>query len=209
MASFESNLSTSPLSIQGSIAASLTQLGRTIDDYEAFSKNETDEVKLEKANNRIRNFRTEISELRKKFQELKSKRDELTQEANRSELMRRHTSTQQNTASDNPFSSSGSTNGSGMSQAEGMYKEHQSLSRGNAMLDDILEMGHASFDQLVESNQILKDMQVKLTGTLGTLGVSQETIRTITKVAKTDKFIFYSGAFTLFFLIYLFWRWMK
>jgi uncharacterized coiled-coil DUF342 family protein len=55
----------------------LTSLSRTVDDYSALSKQELIPAKQEKAFERVKNFRAELSELRQQFDELKKEREDV------------------------------------------------------------------------------------------------------------------------------------
>lgn len=90
-----------------------------------------------------------------------------------------------------------------------MHKEHSTLARGNQQLDEILEMGREAYEELVASNEYLRKFQEKITGSLLTLGVSQETIRSVEKRAFKDKWIFYGGAFFMFVLFYYLLKWLS
>lgn len=207
---FESNISTAPLSLLGSIAANLTTLSKTIDEYETLAKNETIPEKQEKAKIKLQTFRTDIQEARLKYQELKRKKDESSEEANRSELLNRrpHGHGTNGQSSANPFDTeTSSSSGSGLTYNQGLHKERDTLSRGNQQLDEILEMGREAYEELVASNQMLRRFQEKITGSLITLGVSQETIRSVERRAFQDKWIFYGGAFVMFVLFYYILKW--
>lgn len=60
----------------GQIAASLSSLSRTIDDYSALSKKELIPEKQEKAFERVKNFRTELTDYRAQFERLRKEREE-------------------------------------------------------------------------------------------------------------------------------------
>ncbi|KAH3679218.1 hypothetical protein WICPIJ_008687 [Wickerhamomyces pijperi] len=209
---FESNLTSTSLSLQGTISVNISSLGKTIEDYETFGKNEIDEVKQEKFQTRLTNFKRDIIELKARFTDLKTQREESIQEKNRSELLRRNT-VQQQASTDNPFSTNlqqqqqKQQQQSSMAYNEGLFKETNILQRGNAQLDEILEMGHQAMDELVHSNEIIRNFQRKLNGSLTTLGLSQETIRMIDKRAFQDKWIFYGLLVLFIVLCYFFWSW--
>ncbi|KAJ8119973.1 hypothetical protein ONZ43_g3199 [Nemania bipapillata] len=48
--------------VLGSLSASLTAFSRTLDEYSALAKQELNPAKQEKAHERLRNFRTELSQ---------------------------------------------------------------------------------------------------------------------------------------------------
>lgn len=73
----------------GSLSASLTAFQKTIDEYNSLAKQELNPAKQDKATERIRNFRTELSEYRKEFDALKTARDEGLHSQNRAELLGR------------------------------------------------------------------------------------------------------------------------
>jgi Golgi SNAP receptor complex protein 2 len=191
---FEQDVAGSPLSLQGTIAANITQLVKTLDDYESFMKNETDE-KLERAQLKLSAFKRDLTDFKKKFQELKRMREEMNQEVNKSALLNRKPQT-----SENPYH---------QTYADGLYHEHESLARGNQQLDEILQMGREAFEELVHTNRILSRMSNTLTGSLTTLGVSQDTIRTIERRAREDKFVFWGCVVVFFVICYLMLRWLK
>ncbi|CEP20362.1 Protein transport protein BOS1 [Cyberlindnera jadinii] len=203
---FEEDVASAPLALQGSIAAGLTQLTRTIDEYEGFVKQETDDDKKVKVELKLSKFRTDCAEMKRKLQELKRSREEMTQALNRSALLNRRPQ-----ANDNPYGvqqdQQQQQQAPSLGYAEGLHKETDILARGNAQLDDILEMGREAFDELVSSNRTIQQIGQKLTGTLGTLGVSQETIRLVERRAKEDKFVFWGCLIVFFVLCYYFYKW--
>lgn len=105
------------------------------------------------------------------------------------------------TMSDNPYHNQ-------LSMQEGLLKENDILRKGNQQLDDILEMGRETFEELIASNEMIRNFQNKITGSLDTLGVSRETIKIIEKRAFQDKWLFYGGAALLFFLFWYLLRWL-
>lgn len=60
----------------GQISASLASLSRTIDDYSALSKRELIPTKQEKAFERVKNFRAELSEYKARFEQLRRERED-------------------------------------------------------------------------------------------------------------------------------------
>jgi len=55
----------------GQISASLTSFARVIDEYNKLAKQEPVETKKDKAVERVKNFKTELSEYRDRFDALK------------------------------------------------------------------------------------------------------------------------------------------
>ncbi|ODQ77891.1 hypothetical protein BABINDRAFT_9868 [Babjeviella inositovora NRRL Y-12698] len=210
LTSFDENVATAPLSLQGQITSTLTALTRTVDEYADLVKQEVNSDKKAKAEGRLERFRTDIDQSRKEFQRLKNKRDETLQEANRSELLGRRT---QATASDNPYSTSTPYQGQqqqfDMSYTDGLAKERDTISLGNQQLDFIIAQASESLDHLVEQNETLQKMQVTMHQTLETLGVSRQTIRYIEKKCWQDKWIFYIGALFTIVSFYYMIKWFK
>jgi DNA repair exonuclease SbcCD ATPase subunit len=64
------------LTTPGQINASLTSFSRTVDDYNKLAKQEIQQEKQQKAYERIKNFRSELSEYRDRFDRLKQELDE-------------------------------------------------------------------------------------------------------------------------------------
>lgn len=60
----------------GQIAASLASLSRTVDDYSALSKKELIPEKQEKAFDRVKNFRGELTDYRTQFDRLRKERED-------------------------------------------------------------------------------------------------------------------------------------
>lgn len=198
LATFEKNLLTSPMSLQGTIITSLTAFKKTIKEY-------NDLIQLsgstnEKSLSRLEKFNSELNQFQTKFDNLRQQRESILRENNELELMGRRNVGR----SENPYDQGPQGYGydqsqqQTLSQREGLYKEHQSLSRGSQQLDQILEMGQSALEDLVEQNETLKKLGAKFSESLITLGVSQGTIRTIEKRAKQDKWLFWGGVIILF-----------
>ena len=64
------------LTIPGQINVSLTSFSRTLDDYNKLAKQEIQTEKQQKAYERIKNFRSELTEYRDRFDRLKQELDE-------------------------------------------------------------------------------------------------------------------------------------
>ncbi|QLL31829.1 hypothetical protein HG536_0B06970 [Torulaspora globosa] len=97
----------------------------------------------------------------------------------------------------------------GLPLYNGLQKEQSIFQRGNAQLELILEMGHQSLDDLVEQNQILQKMQDRMSSSLRTLGVSEETIQKINRRAFKDKLIFWFALVLLLGGFYLVLKWFR
>lgn len=201
LASFEKNLSTLPMSLQGTIITSLTAFKKTIKEYDELMKQNN--FAEEKHRVRLEKFRTDLSQFQQKFDALRLQREVLLQAESRQELMgRRHASTE------NPYGQDNMQNaGLHLGHLEGLYKEKQSLGRGNQQLDMILEMGQNALGDLVDQNETLKRLGAKFEQSLMTLGVSQGTIRRVERRARQDKWLFWLLVVVFFVLCYFIIRW--
>lgn len=65
--------SSTSVALQGQITASMSALGRTIEDYESLSKREMNEAKREKAMSRVKKFREDEREMRNNFIRIKNR----------------------------------------------------------------------------------------------------------------------------------------
>lgn len=212
LATFEKNISTSPLSLQGSISTSLTAFKKTIKEYKDLVQNTTIDENKAKQELRLEKFSQELQDFQTKFDTLRHQRESLIQESNTQELFgRRHTTT----ASDNPYeqennqSQAHSQAQAQLSYAEGMYKEKLSLGRGSERLDQILEMGQQAFEDIVDQNEVLRKLQSKFESSLITLGVSQETIRSVNRRAKQDKYLFWGCVMIMVVMFYFILKWFR
>lgn len=205
LAAFEKSLSTSPLSLQGSITTSLTAFKKTIKEYSDLVHQNLNDEPNAKHEARLENFKKELIEFTSKFDSLKAQRDTLTQEANTQELFGRRN---QASTSDNPYEASQSQQEQQqmMSYQDGLNNERKVLGRGSEQLDHILEMGQQAFEDIVEQNETLRRLQAKFEEGLVTLGVSQGTIRTIEKRAKKDKWLFWGCVILMIILFYYIYR---
>lgn len=203
--SFEKNVSTSPLSLQGSITTSLTAFKKTIKEYnDLVQQNIKDEANA-KHETRLAKFSQDLHDFHQKFDSLKQQRESLLQEADKQELMGRRTHT---TASDNPFEQE-QIQAPLVSYQEGLYNEKMSLDRGSQQLDYILEMGQQAFDDIVTQNETLRKLQSKFEEGLITLGVSQGTIRSVEKRAKKDKWLFWGGLVVMMVAFWYIVKWFR
>ncbi|KKZ62266.1 isopenicillin-N N-acyltransferase [[Emmonsia] crescens] len=210
----ESPATTSP-AVQGQISASLTSFSRTIDDYSSLSKQELIPAKQELAFERLKNFRTELADYRQLFDRLRKEREDAQSTSNRNELLGRrphHASTpenpyaQSNLPQSSPFANPNyphhrsSPSGSGFSGGPADYtrenhalREQSFFSNTNSQLDEFLDRGRAVLGDLGQQREMLKGTQRRLYSVANTLGVSGDTIRTIERRAKQDKWIFWGG----------------
>ncbi|KAL7629893.1 protein transport protein bos1, partial [Parahypoxylon ruwenzoriense] len=196
----------------GSVSASLTAFSRTLDEYNALTKQELNPAKQEKACERIRNFRSDLTSFRAQLDELKARHDDALHAHNRSELLGRRpftTSTPENPYANTPTSlqqPSPSTplnhygSGGQLSMGTGDYtreahalREQNFFASTNTALDEYIARGQAVLGDLGTQREMLKNTQKRLYSVGNTLGVSGDTIRMIEQRAKQDKWIFWAG----------------
>lgn len=210
LSAFEKNVSTSPLSLQGSISTSLTSFKKTIKEYGDLIKQNHKDQNITKHETRLEKFNQDLQDFTKKFEDLKIQRENSIEESNRQELMGRRQ--HHHTTPENPYDQASSATDhqqqqqQQMSYSEGLYHEKNSLQRGTQQLDQILEMGQHAFEDIVDQNEILQKLGSKFEDSLMTLGVSQGTIRTIERRAKQDKWLFWGG---VIFMLVCFWYILK
>lgn len=205
LATFESNISTSPLSLQGSITTSLTAFRKTIKEYGDLVAQTPADDHITKHETRLEKFNLDAREFTQKFDQLKLQRENLRHEANTQELMGRRPGAN---TSENPFEAANNAPPP-MMYSEGLAKELALLLRGSQQLDQILEMGQQAFEDIVGQNETLQRVKAKFEDSLVTLGVSRGTIRTIEKRAREDKWIFWAGVVFLFVSFWYILRWFR
>ncbi|KAJ5910823.1 uncharacterized protein N7473_000126 [Penicillium subrubescens] len=210
---FSQSPATSSPALQGQIAASLSSLSRTVDDYSALSKKELIPEKQQKAFDRVKNFRTELADYRAQFDRLRKEREEAQSVTNRNELLGRrphHAATPENpyAQSSLPTSSAFAPSSSGLSFGAGpsnhtretqALREQSFFANTHTQLDDFLDRGRAVLADLGQQREVLKGTQRRLYSVANTLGVSGDTIRMVERRARQDKWIFWGGV-VIFFL---------
>ncbi|KAK7956647.1 vesicle transport V-SNARE protein [Apiospora aurea] len=205
----------------GSLSASLTSFGRTLDEYGDLAKHELVVAKQEKAFERLKNFRAELSDYRQQFNALKEQRDEAQHTQSRTELLGRRpfaTSTPENPYANvggsqaspgevptNRYGSGGAYGGGQMSMGTGDYtrethalREQNFFDSTNSALDEYIARGQAVLGDLGAQREMLKNTQKRLYSVANTLGISGDTIRMIERRAMQDKWIFWAGAIIFF-----------
>lgn len=202
-------------SLLGQISASLTSFSRTLDSYAEFAKSELNAAKKEKAIERIASFREELQSFREQLKELKLQAEDQQTTVNRQELLGRrphHAATPDNPYSNAAINASASANsawapkeGSGLGMNSGDYtrethalREQNFFANTHTALDEYLARGQAVLGDLGQQREILKGTQKRLYSVANTLGVSGDTIRTIERRAKQDKWIFCVGVVVFF-----------
>jgi Golgi SNAP receptor complex protein 2 len=207
-------------SFLGQISASLTSFSRTIDSYAELAKSEINAAKKEKATERVTTFREELQSFREQLKELKLQAEDHQTSVNRTELLGRrphHTATPDNPYSNAAVSANSASHstwapkeGSGLGLGSGDYTREQHALREqtffantHSALDDYLARGQAVLGDLGQQREMLKGTQRRLYSVANTLGVSGDTIRTIERRAKQDKWIFWVGVVIFFVFCWL------
>ncbi|KAL6929632.1 hypothetical protein ACO0SA_001035 [Hanseniaspora valbyensis] len=103
----------------------------------------------------------------------------------------------------NPFENATSGNNNNIFGANYYNDERSILNKTNKRLDQILEMGTNTLDDIMEQNQILSKVQTRMTSTLKTLGVSTDTINKVNKLVLKDKIRFYTSLVVFLILCWL------
>lgn len=216
---FAQSPSTASPALQGQISTTLTSLTRTLDDYQNLARNELNAEKKEKALERLKNFRADLSSYRAQFDDLKKDREATISASNRSELLGRrphHAATPENPyaqpSSQSAFAPSSSNNQGGLSfgagpgtydREEHALREQNFFNTANSQLDEFLDRGRAVLGDLSQQREILKSTQKRLYNVANTLGVSGDTIRMVERRAKQDKWIFWGGVIAFFSFCFL------
>ncbi|KAF2089730.1 V-snare-domain-containing protein, partial [Saccharata proteae CBS 121410] len=208
----------------GQINASLTSFNRTIDDYNRLAKQEMVAAKQEKAYERIKTFRAELSDYRDQFARLKQEGDERQAVQTRTELLGRrphHASTPENpyastsASQSSPFAPSASASTAlgasphSQTRESHAFREQSFMSNTNAQLDEFLERGRAVLGDLGDQREMLKGTQRKLYSVANTLGVSGDTIRMVERRARQDKWVFWVGVVVFFGFCWLVLKWVR
>lgn len=216
---------TAPISLQGSISATLVSFEKTIKQYSEY----LDKQKKNGLNEDLTKYETRLVALHKDHEEFSTKFKELKSQYNESNPRAQLFGSSSN-FTENPFSedsvmnkrnnihsntdsaSYGRENSSSnttLPMYQGLQKEQSIFERGNSQLDYILEMGQNSLQDIMDQNEILAKVQDKMTNSLRTLNVSEGTIQQINKRLFKDKLIFWIGLFLLFLGMYLVLKWLR
>lgn len=195
------------LSTQGGIQTTLISLKKTIEQYKQQYENiskendntdqsESDEIlkmknRLDVLNKEYTSFDVKFNDMKNKFDTFKKKMlFSNSEDVNTPQLQNRNTGR----VSENPIHGE-STLKDNMFNSSYYSDEKTIFIKTNKRLDQILEMGTATLDDLMDQNQVLSRVQGKMTSTLKTLGVNNETINKINKVVLKDKIRFYTSMF--------------
>jgi golgi SNAP receptor complex member 2 len=225
---FAASPTTTPPSLQGQISASLTSFSRTIDQYADLTKHELNPSKVDKATERIKSFRADLTFYRTQLDALKAARDDSLTTINRTELLGRrphHASTPENPYSNANISSAAATTspwapshassgsiglGSGdVTREAHALREQNFFANTHSALDEYLARGQAVLGDLGQQREMLKGTQKRLYSVANTLGVSGDTIRMVERRAKQDKWIFGVGVVVFFVFCWLVLRYLR
>ncbi|KAH3903241.1 related to Protein transport protein BOS1 [Saccharomycodes ludwigii] len=222
LSTFENDLLSAPISLQGSITTTLLALNKTISKYKeqlksyqqaAQNNNNNNNEELLKYESRLHSLSKDYSEYNKKFHDLKQKYDQETKNAfnntnSSSSSNPFDDTTVQNiknrrTIGDYPYNNDAAAttttaNNTTISMKDGLLKEQGVFQRSTQQLDYILETGQQSLENIIEQNRVLEKLQNTMTNSLTTLGVSQRTINKINKRVFKDKLIFWFALILMF-----------
>jgi golgi SNAP receptor complex member 2 len=205
------------------VSASLASFSKTIDEYNTLARQEIVPKKQEEAFERVRRFRDDLAEFRSQVDGFKKAREDALHQVDRTELLGRRpyvTSTPENPYANTTTSSSmharGQSIGAGLSgggQTEARethaLREQTFFAGTNAALDEYIARGQAVLGNLGEQRDMLKNTQKRLYSVANTLGVSGETIRTIERRAREDKWIFWAGIVVFILFCWLCLRYLR
>jgi Golgi SNAP receptor complex protein 2 len=201
----------------------LTSFNRTIDDYNKLAKQELVPEKQTKAYERIKTFRSEQADYRDRLDSLKQQATERITSQTRQDLFARRP--HQSATPDNPYShsapSSSTSNPFGAAttplgsspyhatREDHALKEQSFMQNTHDQLDSFLDRGSELLGNLGEQREMLKNAQRRLYNMGTTLGISGDTIRTIERRAKQDKWIFWAGVAIFFIFCYFVLKWLR
>ncbi|CCK72637.1 Bos1p KNAG_0L00140 [Huiozyma naganishii CBS 8797] len=215
LARFEADPLGAPISLQGTIAATLVALEKTVRQFREYLVAHSGAPQDEKFEARLVGLQRDLDEFTKRFKALKLQYND-SQQQQRTQLFGKGAST----ANENPFMDETALNkrgGAGSSQQQqrqeplplyqGLEKENSIFQRGNTQLDYILEMGQASLHDIIDQNEILERMQSTMSKSLRTLHVSESTIQSINSRLFKDKLIFWIALILMFTGMYFVYKW--
>ncbi|WAQ86177.1 hypothetical protein PtA15_6A809 [Puccinia triticina] len=192
--------------LHGQIAASLSSLQRTLDDYQAMSKAEVVESKRAKAVSRIEKFKDDFMALKKQFDQIKNLERTLKEQSQRHELFQSSSTSYRTnaathsspTTAESPYqtgyhrtnaainSRAGGGGGAGY-RTNSALDENNFLQQTNNTLDIYIAQGQAILGNLGDQRDMLKGTQKKLRSAANVLGLSRETIQFIERRKSASK----------------------
>ncbi|KAM3161287.1 Protein transport protein BOS1 [Lachancea thermotolerans] len=218
---FEKELAVAPISLQGAIAATLVSLEKTIVQYKELltrqfaGSSKEEEASKVKYQERLESLQQDLEAATTRFQTLKKQcsstnsREQLLKSSS-NPFDEESTMSKRNTAGSPGLGHAGNaSSGSQLPLFQGLQKEQSVFERGNAQLDYILEMGQQSLGDIIDQNAVLRKMEVQMTKSMQTLGVSNETINKINKRVFKDKFIFWIALALMLTGFYFVLKWLR
>jgi Golgi SNAP receptor complex protein 2 len=91
------------------------------------------------------------------------------------------------------------------SMLDAEVKENLSLSRSNKMVNEYLQIGQDTLNNLMEQKDRLKNIQRGALDILNYLGISNSMMRTVERREKVDRYIVFAGMFFITILLFLIW----
>ncbi|GAA5809075.1 hypothetical protein MFLAVUS_002478 [Mucor flavus] len=170
--------------LQGQISVSFNALQRHIDEYENLAKRELIPVKKETALTRVGKFKSDLQEMKVRFEGIKKQQETLQNEQNRDSLLRRPNRSGPS-APEHPYQP--------LSRDEFALREQSFARNTDSQLDEFIGQAQNLLENLTDQHSILKKTQKKILDTANHLGLSQNTIRYIERRSAQDKWIFYGG----------------
>ncbi|KAI9136861.1 hypothetical protein BKA69DRAFT_78105 [Paraphysoderma sedebokerense] len=185
---FESGVDTSQV-IQGRLNSALTNVQRSIDEYDDLAKREITMAKRDKALGRVAKFRDDLNQMKGQLERIRQREMmKETQQQERQELFQRTKSAQQETAISIDFH----------------LHERQVLNSTEREMDTFIMQAKQGLDNLKEQRTILKRAHRRLLDAANTLGVSRTVIQFIERRTAQDQWIFWGGAAVSIFLMWAF-----
>ncbi|KAI9261928.1 hypothetical protein EDC94DRAFT_609263 [Helicostylum pulchrum] len=170
--------------LQGQISVSFNALQRHIDEYENLAKRELIPVKKETALTRVGKFKSDLQEMKVRFEAIKKQQETLQNEQNRDSLLRRPNRSGPSVP-EHPYQP--------LSRDEFALREQSFARNTDSQLDEFIGQAQSLLENLTDQHSILKKTQKKILDTANHLGLSQNTIRYIERRSAQDKWIFYGG----------------
>ncbi|PHH67426.1 hypothetical protein CDD81_37 [Ophiocordyceps australis] len=199
----------------GNVSASLSSFTKTLEEYSSLSRQEIVPQKQQEAFERVKKFRSDLSDFRSQVDDLKKARDDTQHQTNRNELLGRRP---YNATPENPYANTGTTSSNSAfaprqyaqpsGTAEEMreahaFREQNFFQNTNHALDEYIARGQAVLGDLGQQREMLKNTQKRLYSVANTLGISGDTIRMVERRAREDKWIFAAGVIIFFLFCWL------
>lgn len=202
LSDFEKNLSSSPLSIQGSINTSLIALKKTLKSYLDLINNQTNDENIKKNKDKHSNFLNQLHECECKFDDLKLQRKKQFNENNKNELFGLKHIANPKKNMENPYANNENHLASAQTSTPYENPVDKIINHNSQKLDYILEMGETALENIGIQNFDLNTFKGKLENSFLTLGMSNKKLKLIKRKLIKDKFMFWIY-FILTFIIFI------